>query len=136
MAFQILLNFFIAVIWMFLSSSMTVQTFVIGYLIGIILLIITQKFFPDRLYFSWLWAAFKLTLIFLRELTLSNIAVLRLVIKPKLDIQPRIFAMPTDLKKDWEITLLSSLITLTPGTVVMHVSDDQKTLYKIGRAHV
>lgn len=129
MAFQILLNFFIAVIWMFLSSSMTVQTFVIGYLIGIILLIITQKFFPDRLYFSWLWAAFKLTLIFLRELTLSNIAVLRLVIKPKLDIHPRIFAMPTDLKKDWEITLLSSLITLTPGTVVMHVSDDQKTLY-------
>ena len=44
-------------------------------------------------------------------------------------IQPMIFALPTDLKHDWEITLLSSLITLTPGTLVLYVSDDQRTLY-------
>ena len=44
-------------------------------------------------------------------------------------MQPMIFAMPTEFEKDWEITLLSSLITLTPGTVVVHVSDDQRTLY-------
>ncbi|AOV06997.1 Na+/H+ antiporter subunit E [Sporosarcina ureilytica] len=129
MAFQILLNFFIAVVWMFLSSSMTVTTFVIGYGIGIILLMMMRRFFPERLYFEWLWAAFKLTLLFIRELTLSNIDVLRVVLRPKLDIQPRIFALPTELKHDWEITLLSSLITLTPGTVVVHVSDDQKILY-------
>lgn len=129
MAFQILLNFFIAVVWMFLSSSMTPSTFVIGYLIGLILLLMMRRFFPGRLYFEWLWAAIKLTFLFLKELTLSNIAVLRLVIKPKLDIQPRFFAMPTDLKENWEITLLSSLITLTPGTIVVHVSDDQNILY-------
>lgn len=85
--------------------------------------------FPGRLYFEWLWAAIKLAFLFLKELTLSNISVLRLVIKPKLDIQPRFFAMPTDLKENWEITLLSSLITLTPGTIVVHVSDDQNILY-------
>ena len=129
MAFQIVLNFFIATVWMFLSSSMTPQTFVIGYLIGIILLLMIRRFFNERLYFEWVWAAFKLTLLFLRELTLSNISVLRLVIRPKLDIKPRFFAMPTDLEKDWEITLLSSLITLTPGTIVVHVSDDQNMLY-------
>lgn len=132
MAFQILLNFFIATVWMFLSSSMTPRTFVIGYLIGIVLLLMTRRFFEDRLYFAWLWAAIKLFFLFLRELTMSNISVLRLVIKPKLDIKPRIFAMPTELEKDWEITLLSSLITLTPGTIVVHVSDDQKTLYVHG----
>lgn len=129
MPFQILLNFFIAFLWMFLSSSMTTTTFVIGYLIGLILLLVMRRFFPGRLYFEWLWAAIKLAFLFLKELTLSNIAVLRLVIKPQLDIQPRFFAMPTDLKEDWEITLLSSLITLTPGTIVVHVSDDQNILY-------
>ena len=71
----------------------------------------------------------KLTLIFFRELTLSNIAVLRVVLRPKMDIAPSIFAYPTDLRDDWEITLLSNLITLTPGTLVVHVSDDQRTLY-------
>lgn len=60
---------------------------------------------------------------------MSNITVLRLVLSPKMDIKPRIFALPTDLKADWEITLLSSLITLTPGTIVVHVSDDQNVLY-------
>lgn len=129
MAFQILLNFFIAVVWMFMTSSLTASTFVIGYIIGLLLIIMTRRFFKDRLYVWRIWAAIKLTLIFLRELLLSNISVLMLVIKPKLSLQPMIFAMPTDLKEDWEITLLSSLITLTPGTIVIHVSDDQRTLY-------
>lgn len=129
MAFQILLNFFIAVIWMFMNSSLTASTFIIGYLIGLILIIITRRFFKSRLYIWRLWAAIKLTLLFFKELTLSNISVLMLVIRPKLNIQPMIFAMPTELEQDWEITLLSSLITLTPGTIVLHVSDDQRILY-------
>ena len=42
---------------------------------------------------------------------------------------PGIFALETELEKDWEITILSNLITLTPGTCVLEVSDDNKTLY-------
>jgi multicomponent Na+:H+ antiporter subunit E len=67
--------------------------------------------------------------IFIKELLLSNIAVLKVIIKPKLDIQPGIFALPTELKNDWEITLLANLITLTPGTLVVDISDDNRTLY-------
>ncbi len=129
MAFQILLNFFIAIIWMFLSSSMTAKTFVIGYLIGMILIFMMGRFFKEKLYFRRVWALVKLTLIFFRELTLSNISVLQVVLRPKMDIQPAIFAMETELEEDWEITLLSSLITLTPGTIVVNVSGDQRTLY-------
>lgn len=129
MAFQLLLNFFIAVVWMFLSTSFTASTFIIGFLIGLLLIIMTRRFFTSRLYIFRLWAMVKLTLLFFKELILSNISVLRVVLRPKLDIQPMIFALPTSLKHDWEITLLSSLITLTPGTLVINVSDDQKTLY-------
>ncbi|MDW0111493.1 Na+/H+ antiporter subunit E [Sporosarcina aquimarina] len=129
MAFQILLNFFIAIMWVLITASFTPSTFVIGYLMGILLIILTRRFFNQRLYFGRLWACVKLVLIFFKELILSNISVAMLVLKPKLEIQPMIFAMPTVLEKDWEITLLSSLITLTPGTIVVHVSDDQRTLY-------
>jgi multicomponent Na+:H+ antiporter subunit E len=65
----------------------------------------------------------------LRELLLANVQVIRDILRPKLDIKPGIFALPTDLKSDWEITLLSLLITLTPGTLVMDISDDNKILY-------
>lgn len=129
MAFQLLLNFFIALVWMFMSTSFTASTFIIGFLIGLLLIIMTRRFFPDRLYIWRLWATLKLALLFFKELTLSNISVLQVVLRPKMDIQPMIFALPTDLEHDWEITLLSSLITLTPGTIVLNVSDDQKTLY-------
>jgi multicomponent Na+:H+ antiporter subunit E len=64
-----------------------------------------------------------------RELLLANVQVIRDILRPKLDIKPGIFALPTDLKSDWEITLLSLLITLTPGTLVMDISDDNKILY-------
>lgn len=130
MAFQILLNVFIGFIWMFISSSVTATTFIIGYIIGLLLIILLRRFFKHRLYVWRLWAATKLFLIFLKELTLSNISVLKVVLKPNLrEIQPMIFALPTELEHDWEITLLSSLITLTPGTVVLYVSEDSSTLY-------
>lgn len=129
MSFQLLLNFFIALVWMFINSSFTASTFIIGFLIGLLMIIMTRRFFTYRLYIWRLWAAIKLAVLFLKELTLSNIAVLRLVLRPKMDIQPMIFALPTELDQDWEITLLSSLITLTPGTIVLNVSDDQNTLY-------
>jgi len=129
MAFQLLLNFFIALVWMFMSTSFTASTFIIGFLIGLLLIIMTRRFFSVRLYIWRLWATFKLALLFFKELILSNISVLQVVLRPKLNLQPMIFALPTDLEHDWEITLLSSLITLTPGTIVLNVSDDQRTLY-------
>ena len=129
MAFQLLLNFFIALVWMFMSTSFTASTFIIGFLIGLLLIIMTRRFFTERLYIWRLWATFKLALLFFKEMILSNISVLQVILRPKLNLQPMIFALPTDLEHDWEITLLSSLITLTPGTVVLYVSDDQRMLY-------
>lgn len=129
MAFQILLNVIIALTWMFLAVSFKPTTFIVGYLLGLFMLLMLRKSFTTRFYMDRVWAVVKLVLLFLKELILSNISVLLLIIKPKMPIRPAIFAMPTVLTQDWEITLLSSLITLTPGTIVIAISDDNKTLY-------
>lgn len=129
MAFQILLNFILAFVWMFLSSRYTLSGFIIGYLLGLLCLLIVKKMLPGRFYFAKVWAFIALTLLFIKELILANIAVLKVVLRPKLQLQPAFFKYETQLTKEWEITLLSSLITLTPGTVVVHLSDDSKTLY-------
>ena len=129
MAFQILLNVFLAFIWMFLKVSTEPIDFFVGYFFGLLLLFTFRRFFPTRFYLVRVIAVINLIAIFIKELLLANIAVLRVIIKPKLDIQPGIFALSTDLNKDWEITLLSNLITLTPGTLVVDISDDNKILY-------
>src|SRR5690625_1660572 len=113
MAIIILLNFSIAIVWMFLNSSFTAHTFMIGYIIALLTMFIMRRYFKEKFYLSRVWTVVKLGLIFIKELTLSNIAVLRIVLQPKMDIEPSIFAFPTDLQHNWEITLLSNLITLT-----------------------
>ena len=82
-----------------------------------------------RFYLITLFAVFKLILVFLRELISSSVLVVRQVIRPKINVTPGIFKVKTDLKGDWEVSLISMLITLTPGSVVMEVTPDGKTLY-------
>ncbi|GEK34686.1 Na+/H+ antiporter subunit E [Kurthia sibirica] len=129
MAIQILLNFFIALIWMFLSINFTGQGLIIGYLLGLVMLYIMRNMFTSRFYLHRLWAVIKLTCLFFKELWLANIAVVKIALATKNTMEPAFFEYPTVLEKDWEVTLLSSLITLTPGTIVVHVSDDSKLLY-------
>lgn len=129
MAFQILLNFILAFVWMFLKTSYSPASFFVGYFFGLLIIYMFRRFFTSRFYLLRVVAVVNLIYIFTRELILANIAVLKVILKPKLDIKPGIFAYPTELKQDWEITVLSNLITLTPGTLVVDVSPDNKVLY-------
>lgn len=129
MSLQILLNFFLAGVWMFITDSFTPAGFTIGYLVGLLLIVMMRRFFSSTLYLYRIWAVFFLISLFLKELVLSSFAVFKLVIQPRLNINPAIFELETDLEQDWEITLLAALITLTPGTLVVGISDDQNKLY-------
>lgn len=44
-------------------------------------------------------------------------------------MKPGIVKVPLDAKSDIEITLLANLISLTPGTLSLDVSNDRKVLY-------
>ncbi len=129
MAFQILLNFILAFVWMFLKTSYSPASFFVGYFFGLLIIYIFRRFFTSRFYLLRVVAVLNLIYIFTLELILSNVAVLKAVLRPKLNIKPGIFAFPTELKEDWEITMLANLITLTPGTLVVDVSPDNRILY-------
>ncbi|MCY7919455.1 Na+/H+ antiporter subunit E [Bacillus vallismortis] len=129
MAFQILLNVFLAFCWMFLSNSSSAVGFITGYILGMVSLFFFRRFFTRQFYLWKMFTIVKLFLIFLKELYLANVSVMKTILSPKLNIKPGIFAFKTELTQDWEITLLSLLITLTPGTLVMDISDDKTILY-------
>ncbi|MHA6252849.1 Na+/H+ antiporter subunit E [Oceanobacillus sp. CAU 1775] len=129
MAFQTLINLLIAILWMFLNSSFTVGSFIFGYLIGIFLLFVLRYFFEFDFYMRRVWAFIKLCILFAVELTKANVDMVRVVMRPKLNHKPGIIAVETRLKTELEISLLAALISLTPGTIAMDFSDDNKTLY-------
>jgi multicomponent Na+:H+ antiporter subunit E len=129
MAFQLIINIIIAIMWMFLSESYTFPSFIVGFIWGFLLVLLFNRFFPTRFYGRRVVKIIKLIFIFIRELLLSNLSILKLVYTPRPEIEPGIFALPLEVKSNWEITLLAHLITLTPGTLTVAVSNDNQTLY-------
>jgi multicomponent Na+:H+ antiporter subunit E len=129
MPFQILVNIFIAFLWMFFQDEWNFLSFLSGYMVGLLILFFIRRFFQKPFYLFFVWAALKLLFVFARELMSSAIVVIGQILRPKINITPGIFRIETDLEGDVEITLLSLLICLTPGSVVMEVTPDGKSLY-------
>ncbi len=69
-----------------------------------------------------------LLVLFTRELIVSALKVAWIVVQPRLPINPAIVAYPLTVTSDAQITLLANMITLTPGTLSLDVSDDRRTL--------
>ncbi|MDO4814860.1 MAG: Na+/H+ antiporter subunit E, partial [Gemella sp.] len=117
-------------LWMFLSSGFDHEYFFVGFFWGLVILIIFRKILPGRnLYFIVLWRWLKIAWLFLIELIKADVAVFKLMFKPKLDVSPVIFEYPLDVKKEWQIVMLANMITLTPGTITANVSHDNSKLF-------
>lgn len=132
MPVQVLLNIFIAYLWMFLQEEMSILNFISGYFVGLFILLCIRRFFKKPFYVFTLAAVGKLFILFIHELNISAVMVMKHVLRPKIDVKPGIFKVETDLEGDLEITLLSLLICLTPGSVVMEITPDSKVLYVHG----
>ncbi|HHU16920.1 MAG: Na+/H+ antiporter subunit E [Anaerovoracaceae bacterium] len=129
MAMQVLANLLIGLLWVFFQDDWSVLTFFSGYLFGLFVIFILRRFLPTKFYLFTLHAVFRLILLFITEIIVSSIVVISIIIRPKMNIKPGIFSMETTLKGDVEVTLLALLITLTPGSVVVEISEDNKIFY-------
>ena len=129
MAFQLVIHLLLTFTWMLFAGNFSFSGFFAGYVLGLGILLLLRRFFPEGLYIRKVWAAIKLLALFFKELTLSNLAVSKAILSPRLAIRPGIVEIETDLRSDWEITLLSFLITLTPGTVTLEVTPEQDRIY-------
>lgn len=129
MPMQVLINLFIGVLWMFLQDNWELLTFFSGYLFGLLVLFILRRYFPTKFYPITLFAVMQLVVLFFYELFMSSITVVRQVIRPRINVTPGIFTLETELEGDLEVILLALLLTLTPGSVVVEVSPDNKKFY-------
>ncbi|WZY01229.1 Na+/H+ antiporter subunit E [Bacillus sp. FSL W7-1360] len=128
---QLLLNIMLAFLWLLLQdeSKFEVSTFFAGFLIGMVIIYMMRRFFFREFYLRRLFAFGLLLLLFTKELFTSSILVVRQVLSPRLQLKPGIFAYDTQLEGEWEVTMLSLLVILTPGSVVIEVAPSNKRLY-------
>ncbi|MGL4405758.1 MAG: Na+/H+ antiporter subunit E [Notoacmeibacter sp.] len=122
-------NLAFAGVWLAVTGVFTLPNLLLGYLFGFASLFVIRSHVGASAYFRRIRLVLSLVKLFLYELIMSAISVARLVMRPNMNLQSGIFAYETELKKDGHITLLANLITLTPGTLTVDVSDDKQTLY-------
>lgn len=65
---------------------------------------------------------------FIKELTMANYQVAKLVLSPSAKLKPGFVAVPLTAVTDFEITSFANSITLTPGTISVHIPDDRKVV--------
>ena len=66
---------------------------------------------------------------FVYDIVASSLAVARIVLSPLKQNSPAIVAVPVEAKTRWGVALFAYLVSLTPGSTCLHVSDDLSTIY-------
>lgn len=124
-----LINTLLALAWAAVTGTFSLANIVFGFLLGALALYLIREQVGSLGYFRRGARIIGLTALFLYELVLSAWRVAVLVLSPRMDLKPGIFAYRLKVDRDFEITLLANLITLTPGTLSVDVSEDRKLLY-------
>jgi multicomponent Na+:H+ antiporter subunit E len=63
------------------------------------------------------------------EIVKSSLNITKIILDPKLPINPRLIQYPTNLGNSAAVVLLGNSITLTPGTVTIEVSSNELVIH-------
>jgi len=124
-----LLNIFLALGFSAVVGQLNLSGFLAGFIVGYIALWLTKPLYGKTRYFERLPRALGLIGFFGKELLVSNLKVLWDVITPQHISRPGIIGIPLDARTDAEIMLVANLISLTPGTLSLDLSEDRRILY-------
>lgn len=126
-----LLNLVLSLVWVSLTGHLNYVNFFFGFFLGFFILWMLSRTDrkADRGYFSRVPKIILFILYFFYDMLRANFEVAKEIVTPKLHMTPGIVAYPLDVRSDFEITMFSSIIALTPGTMVLHISNDKKTAY-------
>lgn len=124
-----LMTLVMVVLWMFLQNSFTIDGLIMGLLLGVLIPIITSGFWPDRPAIRSHRKALSFLMLVAWDVVVSNIVVARLILFRRTStLRTRWVSVPLELESPEAITLLSSTITMTPGTVSADISADGRNL--------
>jgi len=124
-----LINILLMLAWAAVTGSFAEVNLAFGFLLGFGGLYLIREQVGTGAYTQRVVKGFGLALLFVYELVLSAWRVATIVLRPQIKLQPGIIAFPLTVDRDFEITMLANLITLTPGTLSVDVSEDRKILY-------
>jgi multicomponent Na+:H+ antiporter subunit E len=125
-----LFHIILALIWTAVTATFSFGNLLIGLVLAYFVLMVVEPALDKSNYTRRVWKGITLILFFLKELVMSSIRVAIDVMRPgAFNMQSGVVDIPLDVTSDLEITLLANMISLTPGTLSIEVSEDRKELF-------
>lgn len=121
-------NLLIMLGWVMITGDWSSMSLFTGFLVGFAALWVARDLFGPNRYHARVVGALRLLVAFVRELVVSSVSVALAVLSPRAADDSGFVEMPLDARTDVEIMTTANLISLTPGTLSVDVSEDRTRL--------
>lgn len=126
---------FLVLFWLALSGHYTILLLTLGAVSCVWVQLISKRMdirdhegypihlTPWRIILYWIWL--------LKEILVSTWAVSRMILSPRLSINPEVKQLPAEGMNEVEQTTYANSITLTPGTLTLNVENDELEIHTL-----
>ena len=122
------LSAFLLMLWLLLNNSVAPGHLVLGALLGVLIPLFTRRFWPERLGLANPALMLRFAGRVLWDIIVANFVVARVVLGPLSVVQPAFVRVPLDIHDDFPVTMLASVVSLTPGTVSADIDRERRHL--------
>ncbi|MCC6556901.1 MAG: Na+/H+ antiporter subunit E [Polyangiaceae bacterium] len=126
---MLLWNIALALVWAAMAGELSLRNVVLGFAVGYLALSLSRRALGSSDYIVKVRKAASFLAFFLWDLVRANARLAAHVIAPVRGFRPGIVAYALEGETDGEITLFANAVTLSPGTLALHLSPDRRTLY-------
>lgn len=119
-------------LWILFNGRLTWELVAFGIVISTALAWFVQRFVAPGLTLKRQWMVttrlpgyLRFVWLLIKEITLANIAVMRLILTDQVEVVPKLTTFRTTLKTLAARVVLADCITLTPGTITVHLQGDE-----------
>jgi len=115
-------------LWLLLANDFSAGQMVLGLLFAWLIPVITEPFWLRRPRIQKPAKLIAFVLLVHRDILVANMAVAKLILGSPSRLRPAFVEVPLDTDNEFVITVLASVVSLTPGTVSADISADRRTL--------
>ena len=121
------------IFWIILNGKISLVIVLFGGILATLMFLFMCKFMnysirKEKLLYKRSWFLIKYVIILIIEILKANIAVIKLVLMSRYELEPIIVTFDTKLRSKFARVLLANSITLTPGTITVNV---EKSTYQV-----
>jgi multicomponent K+:H+ antiporter subunit E len=123
-----MLSLSLTLLWLLLANQLSVGHLLLGAFLGWAIALLAGGFWVAVQPVAKPLTLIRFLLLVLMDIVTANIEVARRILGPQAKLHPGFVVVPLELRDEVGLIMLTSIISLTPGTVSADISDDRHSL--------